>query len=172
MGYTGGTTSNPTYQSLGDHSESIRIEYDPTQVSFADLLDLFWSGHDPATAPVCRQYMSGIFYHDEAQRLLAEQTRAEAEALWGTVYTEVAPVGVFWDAEEYHQKWHLKNLTVLVRDFGVIYPYHGDFVRSTAAARVNGVAGREYPLVRLERDLPSFGLSPEANALLLTLGTP
>jgi peptide-methionine (S)-S-oxide reductase len=166
VGYTGGTSANPTYTSIGDHSESIQIEFDPTVVSYAALLEIFWDSHDPATAPSCRQYMSGIFYHDEAQRLLAEETKLAQEALWGTIHTEITPVQTFYRAEDYHQKWYLRGNSLLLRDFNAIYPDPVDFTDSTAAARVNGVVGRYYTAARLEAELASFGLSAEANEVL------
>ncbi len=172
VGYTGGTTPDPTYTNLGDHSESIEIEFDPSRVSYADLLSVFWASHDPSTAPSCRQYMSAIYYRDEAQRQLAEQTKVEQEALFGTtLHTEIRPVQTFYRAEDYHQKWYLRNFSVLQRDFQSIYPDPRKLTDSTAAARVNGVAGRHYTRARLEAEIQSFGLSAEANDLLRRLTT-
>jgi peptide-methionine (S)-S-oxide reductase len=65
---------NPTYHSLGDHSETIQIEYDPEQISYEELLDIFWSAHNPTARPWSRQYASFVFYHDETQRELALRT--------------------------------------------------------------------------------------------------
>ena len=172
MGYTGGTTPDPTYTSLGDHSESIQIEFDPTVVSYGELLTVFWQSHDPSTAPTCRQYMSAIYFHDEAQRQLAEQTKVVQEAAFGTtLHTEIRPVQTFYRAEDYHQKWYLRNHSVLQRDFQSIYPDARKLTDSTAAARVNGVAGRHYTRARLEAEIDSFGLSAEANDLLRRLPT-
>merc|ERR1712165_66688 len=74
VGYTGGTKSFPTYHSLGDHTESVQIEYDPQQTGYRKLLDIFWNNHD-CTKHHTRQYMSAIFYHNEEQKLMAEQTK-------------------------------------------------------------------------------------------------
>lgn len=166
MGYSGGTSTNPTYGNLGDHSESIQIDFDPTIVSYAELLHIFWESHNPATAPSCRQYMSAIFYHDDDQRVLAEATKQEWEAVYGTIYTEIAAVQAFYRAEDYHQKYHLRNRGILMRDFTVLYPNPIEFTDSTAAARVNGVVARYYTSARLEAELAGFGLSEEANEIL------
>jgi peptide-methionine (S)-S-oxide reductase len=166
VGYSGGTTESPTYTNLGDHSESIQMDFDPTVVSYAELLDVFWENHNPETAPSCRQYRSAVFYHDEAQRHLAEETKVVQEAIFGTIFTEIAPAQTFYRAEDYHQKWYLRNKSVLMADFNAIYPAPVDFTDSTAAARVNGVVGRYYTTARLEADLSGFGLSEESNELL------
>lgn len=169
VGYSGGTTPDPTYTNLGDHSESIEIQYDPSRVTYAELLGVFWESHNAASAPTCRQYRSAIFYHDEEQRLLAEQTKASQQEIHGAIYTVIEPVGPFYRAEDYHQKWYLRNRHVLWRDFESIYPDPQDFADSTAAARVNGVVGGYYTAARLEQDLPGFGLSEESNAVLREL---
>jgi peptide-methionine (S)-S-oxide reductase len=168
VGYTGGTTADPTYYNLGDHSESIQIEFDLTVVSYAELLDIFWESHNPQNEPSCTQYMSAIFYHTEAQRQLAEQTKQAQEAIYGEIFTEIAEAQTFYRAEDYHQKWYLRGYSVLMRDFGAIYPDPRDFTDSTAAARVNGVVGRHYTAARLEAEIASFGLSAEANEFLRT----
>lgn len=138
-------------------------------MTYAELLAVFWENHDPATAPSCRQYRSAIFYRDEAQRLEAEATWLEQQAVLGTLHTEIAPVPVFHLAEYYHQKWYLQNHGLLKRDLEAIYPDPRDFIDSTVSARVNGVVGRHYTAERLEAEIASFGLSEESNALLRSL---
>ncbi len=142
------------------------MDFDPTVVTYAELLDIFWENHNPQTEPTCRQYMSAVFYHDEAQRQLAEETKLEQEAIHPTIYTEIAPAQTFYRAEDYHQKWYLRNKSLLIRDFNAIYPDPADFTDSTAAARVNGVVGRFYTADRLDADIAGFGLSEESNELL------
>lgn len=166
MGYSGGTTPDPTYTSLGDHSECIQIDYDPTQVTYAELLRIFWDSHDPTTPSSCRQYRSAIFYHGETQRRLAEESKRAQEALHGTIHTEIAEAKTFYRAEDYHQKWYLRAKSVPMRDFNALYPDADDFTDSTAAARVNGLFGRHYTPARLEDEIQGFGLSAEANAVL------
>jgi peptide methionine sulfoxide reductase MsrA len=76
VGYAGGTKANPTYYRLGDHSETIQIDYDPAVISYEQLLDLFWSWHRPDRPAHSTQYASRVFYHSETQRALAEASKA------------------------------------------------------------------------------------------------
>jgi len=162
VGYAGGTTENPTYHNLGDHSETIQIEYDPAQISYEELLDVFWSSHDPSTPAWSRQYMSIIFYHDEAQRSLALKTRdRQAAALDREIVTEIVPAGEFYLAEDYHQKYWLQQTPALMAEFEAIYPDEADFVASTAAARVNGYLGGNGTCEGLRAESGELGLSPE-----------
>lgn len=113
VGYSGGDVSNATYRNHGTHAEAIEIIFDPSQLSYRQLLELFFQIHDPTT--LNRQgndrgtsYRSAIFYTTEDQRRVAEETIADVEAsgLWpGKVVTEVAPAGPFWEAEPEHQDY-------------------------------------------------------------------
>src|SRR6202043_694630 len=113
VGYTGGDTPNATYRNHGPHAEAIEITFDPARISYRDLLEFFFQIHDPTT--VNRQgndkgtsYRSAIFYLDDGQRGVAEDTIADVEAsgLWpGKVVTEVALAGPFWEAEPEHQDY-------------------------------------------------------------------
>ena len=113
VGYTGGDVPNATYRNHGDHAEAIEIMYDPTGTDFRALLGFFFQIHDPTTRN--RQgndrgasYRSGIFYADDAQKRVAEDTIADVEAsgLWpGKVVSELSPVGDFWEAEPEHQDY-------------------------------------------------------------------
>jgi peptide-methionine (S)-S-oxide reductase len=170
VGYAGGTTKDPTYHNLGDHSETIQIDYDPTQVSYEELLDVFWSSHLPVQQPWSRQYMSIVFYHDEEQKRLAIETRdREAAKLGAEIFTEIVPASEFYLAEPYHQKYRLRQVRDLMGDLRRIYPDDGDFVASTAAARVNGYLGGHGTLETLQAELDSFGLSPAASQKLLDI---
>jgi peptide-methionine (S)-S-oxide reductase len=117
VGYTGGKTSNPTYEDVcsGEtgHAEAVDVEFDPARVSFERLLDVFWENHDPTTLnrqgpDVGTQYRSAIFFHSPEQKALAEASRAKL-SLSGRykrpVVTEIVPAGTFWRAEEYHQRY-------------------------------------------------------------------
>ena len=74
VGYAGGQLPGPTYRRLGDHTESVQLDYDPEQLSFKQLLQMFWSGHNPAKPVWGRQYMSAIFYQDQAQQQQARES--------------------------------------------------------------------------------------------------
>jgi peptide-methionine (S)-S-oxide reductase len=120
-GYIGGTVPNPTYKDvctgLTGHAEAIQIEYDPTIVSFQQLLEVFFATHDPTTlnrqgADVGTQYRSGIFVHDpEQQRIAVEIIRAldQRRVFPGRIVTEVTPASTFYPAEDYHQNYFANN---------------------------------------------------------------
>jgi peptide-methionine (S)-S-oxide reductase len=121
VGYTGGTTKNPSYEEVGSgttgHAESIEVEYDPQKVSYETLLDVFWHNVDPTDSggQFCdrgTQYRSAIFYHDDEQRRLAERSKAEVTKelrVSGPIVTEIVPASTFYLAEEYHQSYYRKN---------------------------------------------------------------
>lgn len=113
VGYTGGDVPNATYRNHGDHAEAIEIVYDPAKTDYRAMLEYFFQIHDPTTVDrqgndLGRSYRSAIFYADDAQRAVAEDTIADVEAsgLWpGKVVTEVVPLGDFWEAEPEHQDY-------------------------------------------------------------------
>jgi peptide-methionine (S)-S-oxide reductase len=123
VGYQGGATPNPTYREVctgrTGHAEVVRVVYDPTRVSYEDLLRVFWESHDPTQGmrqgnDVGTQYRSAIYVHSEEQRRAAERTRAlYAEALrarrFGDVTTEIREAPPFYYAEDYHQQYLAKN---------------------------------------------------------------
>jgi peptide-methionine (S)-S-oxide reductase len=113
VGYAGGDVPNATYRNHGTHAEAIELTFDPEQVSYRDLLEVFFQIHDPTTLnrqgnDIGTSYRSGIFYVDDEQRRVAEETIADVEASgrWpGKVVTEVKPAGPFWEAEPEHQDY-------------------------------------------------------------------
>lgn len=120
-GYAGGHTERPTYREVCEgttgHAEVVQITFDPSAVSYKELLEVFFTIHDPTTlnrqgADVGTQYRSAIFYHSPEQRETAEQTIAEMEAarVWDSpIVTEVVPLDRFYPAEDYHQDYFEKN---------------------------------------------------------------
>ena len=120
-GYTGGTKENPTYEEVSagttGHVEAVQVRFDPALVSYARLLDVFWSQIDPTDAGgqfVDRgsQYRAAVFTHSEEQRNLAEASRAKlaaAKRFAKPLVTEILPAGKFWPAEDYHQDYYKKN---------------------------------------------------------------
>jgi peptide-methionine (S)-S-oxide reductase len=121
VGYTGGHTKDPSYHEVGSgttgHAESIEVAYDPKKVSYEKLLEVFWRNIDPtdANGQFCdkgNQYRSAIFYHDDAQKRLAEQSKkdvAKALKVPGPIVTEIVPASTFYSAEDYHQSYYKKN---------------------------------------------------------------
>jgi peptide-methionine (S)-S-oxide reductase len=120
-GYTGGTTKNPSYEEVSSgetgHAESVRVVFDPSKITYAKLLEVFWHSVDPLSAggQFCdrgSQYRSGIFYLDEAQHKAAEESKKKIEAqLKQPVVTEITKAGEFYPAEEYHQDFYKKKPT-------------------------------------------------------------
>jgi peptide-methionine (S)-S-oxide reductase len=120
-GYTGGSKKDPTYEEVSagatGHVEAVRVVYDPTVVEYAKLLDVFWHNVDPTTpdrqfCDVGRQYRSVVFWHDDAQRRLAEASRKALEdsgRFAAPLATEIAAAVTFYPAEDYHQDYYLKN---------------------------------------------------------------
>ncbi|WP_030863530.1 peptide-methionine (S)-S-oxide reductase MsrA [Streptomyces sp. NRRL S-37] len=113
VGYSGGDVPNATYRDHGTHAESIEITYDPTVTDYRTILEYFFQIHDPSTKnrqgnDIGTSYRSAIFYFDDEQKRVAEETIADVNAsgLWpGTVVTEVVPAGPFWEAEPEHQDY-------------------------------------------------------------------
>lgn len=109
VGYTGGKKENPTYHNLGNHSETVKIEFNPKKISYEDLLGHFFSQHNPSFEET-RQYRSAIFYHDDEQKKLAQKAIQEYEKNKKVkVITALEKAGKFYPAEEYHQKYYEKN---------------------------------------------------------------
>ncbi|SHG01487.1 peptide-methionine (S)-S-oxide reductase [Kaistia soli DSM 19436] len=113
VGYSGGEVRNATYRNHGTHAEAIEIVFDPDLTNYRQILEFFFQIHDPTTAnrqgnDVGASYRSAIFYADEEQKAVAEETIADVDAsgLWpGKVVTEVSPLGDFWEAEPEHQDY-------------------------------------------------------------------
>jgi len=119
-GYTGGTVENPTYKQVctGEtgHAEVTKIIFNPDVISFNDLLEVFWTTHDPTTlnqqgADIGTQYRSAVFYLNEEQKMQAEKSKSEiATQIWdGTIVTEITPLKKYYKAEDYHQNYFNQN---------------------------------------------------------------
>jgi len=120
-GYLGGSVANPTYYQVCEgttgHAEAVRITFDPGVISFKELLQVFFTIHDPTTlnrqgADVGTQYRSAIFYHSPEQKAASEEVveRLKAERIWDApIVTEITPVTEFYKAEDYHQQYYEQN---------------------------------------------------------------
>ena len=120
-GYTGGHVANPTYEMTSSgktgHAEAVEVVYDPTKVSYEKLLDVYWHNIDPTTPnrQFCdkgNQYRSEIFYHNEEQKRLAEESKAQVEKTKSfpePIVTPITPASTFYPAEDYHQDYYMKN---------------------------------------------------------------
>jgi len=109
VGYAGGTAPDPTYHRLGDHTETLEVDYDPARVTYEQLLDVFWEEHDPCRPAYSTQYRSAVFYRTDEEREMAEASCARRAERCGRVYTAIEPLKAFHRAEEYHQKYYAKQ---------------------------------------------------------------
>jgi methionine-S-sulfoxide reductase len=121
VGYTGGTTQNPTYEDVSSgetgHRESIEVFYDPTQISYKQLLDIFWRNINPTQADgqfydIGSQYTTAIYYSNDAEKRAAIESRdalQKSGKFSGAIATQILPLDKFWPAEEHHQKYSHKN---------------------------------------------------------------
>src|SRR5438132_9627 len=159
VGYTGGHTKNPTYEEVSaggtGHAESVEIVYDPGKIGYAKLLDVVWHNVDPLRpeAPFCdhgHQYRTAIFYHDDTQRRLAEESKQRLAQRFGRpIATEIVAATTFYPAEEYHQRYHEKN------------PVRYKFYRWNCGrdARLKELWGDEAPAAEAQ-SMPTKGWNP------------
>ncbi|MBP9925802.1 MAG: peptide-methionine (S)-S-oxide reductase MsrA [Cyclobacteriaceae bacterium] len=120
-GYSGGQIKNPTYREvcsgLTGHAEVIQVKFDPSMISYEEILEVFWNTHDPTTlnkqgADEGTQYRSVVFYHNDSQKKIAEEYKAQlnqSEVYNNPVVTEISPFKEFYPAEEYHQNYYMLN---------------------------------------------------------------
>ena len=121
VGYIGGQLPDPTYEEVctdkTGHAEAVEVEFDPNEISYDELLDVFWKNHNPTTLnrqgpDVGNQYRSAIFYHDEKQKEIAEKSKQNLDSsrtFNDPIVTEIIPAPKFYKAEEYHQKYFKKQ---------------------------------------------------------------
>ena len=135
-------------------------------MTFDQILDRIWASHNPCGSAWSRQYMSAIFYDGESQKkaVLASKARME-EKLGKPVKTAILPLGKFYLAEDYHQKYELRNTAELMKEFASIYPENKDFVNSTAAARSTATSAAAAPKSSSRRKSTSWASLPKGRGL-------
>lgn len=168
VGYSGGQKNNPTYHSLGGHTESFEVDYDPKLISYDQIMRLFWESHDPHAAVWSTQYKSVLFFRNAEQERSAREFAAKLGAEDGRpVTTEIRQFEKFWRAEDYHQKYFLKQRPELLRELQAYYG--GDeqaITNSTLAARFNAYAKLTGRGEQLMSELDSYGVSDEGRQYL------
>ncbi|WP_135304461.1 peptide-methionine (S)-S-oxide reductase MsrA [Haloarcula amylovorans] len=161
VGYAGGDDTDPSYYSLGDHTEVVQVAYDPEKRSYEDLLDVFWENHSPFSAPHKRQYRGIVLAHNGEQREAATASQAALEDRTGkAVQTEIESLDGFYPAEAYHQKYELRSTPVVSDELESLYG--PAFVESTVAARLNGFVAGHGDEERRRAVLADVDLSPAA----------
>lgn len=172
VGYAGGKKENPTYYDLGNHTEVISIDYDPAVLGYSDLLKIFWAAHRCDQLNTSRQYMNAVFYHSEAQKKLAEESRTAAAKAQGVkaegVETSILPVGEFTYAEAYHQKYYLTRYPGIRGVLARAYPGAKELADSAVATRLNAYLGsgmkRDWSV--FVKELPEYGLPKDLEKAL------
>ena len=141
-GYAGGSSETPNYRAIGDHSETVQVVFDPTLISYDQLLEVFWQLHDPSSGSYLAQYRNAVFYLDEDQKKGAEESiQALSQKAGRPVNTALEKAGIFTPAEDYHQKHYLKGSKPLLDVLRKRYPDQQQLFLSTDAARLNGYLG-------------------------------
>lgn len=145
------------------------MDFDPLRISYADLLAVFWDSHEPSHGSWSRQYRAAVFYHNNAQKRLAEETRDRVASRTGReVRTAIEPYAGFYLAEDYHQKHGLRMFHQLLLEYKAIYPDMRKFINSTAVTRVNGYLGGYGSCGVLQKEIERLGLSCAGRESLLS----
>jgi len=143
--------------------ETVQIDYDPVKISYGRLLELFFSWHNPTWPSPIRQYASAIFFHDQEQERLAKEAIKNADGRYGKkISTELVRYTGFTRAEDYHQKYYLRNTRDIMEQFKGRFPDEGAFTDSTAVARVNGYIGGNGTTEQFDRESDGLGINSEA----------
>ncbi|WP_433945101.1 peptide-methionine (S)-S-oxide reductase MsrA [Paenibacillus sp. SN-8-1] len=171
-GYAGGTTDQPSYREMGDHSEMVQLDFDPEILSFEDILRIFWNNHNPVNINDYkgRQYRSMVLYHNELQKDKAERVIRQCEGEGkAKPETEFSPCALFYPAEERHQKYYLHRYPNAVEKLSSIYPSHQELVNSTLAARLNGLAKGYTNLSQIKQEIAGWKADKEQKKRLIDL---
>ena len=160
VGYAAGTTLSPTYHQIGDHAECTQVDFDPSVVSYEELLNRFFEWHNAFREPYARQYMSAILWHSEEQKSALEEAIRSREDEKRKVRSELQPYTSFTWAEDYHQKYYLRRNKVVARELKERFPSYEEFVNSTAVARANACLGGFWEPT--EEELRELGFSPKS----------
>lgn len=167
VGYSGGSTENPTYRSIGDHTETVEIDYDPDKISYRKLVEFFFASHNPYGRSYSRQYASILFYQNEEELQTAREVKKELEDNSGQeIKTEFKEYEKFYLAENYHQKYNLQQHREYKDHFLANYSME-EFINSTAAARVNGYLADRGTKEQLMEEITLLGLSEKLSIQLL-----
>lgn len=170
VGYCGGIEDNPSYRNIKDYSEAFEFDYDGDLITYDSIIETFWYSHTPENRTGKTQYKSIIFYRNQEEKIIAENSRKRFENQVGRSFnTEIKPLSKFYLAENYHQKFFLQNVQDIRKDFIEIYPNIMDFINSTSAMKVNSYCKGNGILKRLKEEIESFGLSSQGEKALLDI---
>ena len=154
---------------MGDHTETVQVDFDPEKITYSRLLNIFWDSHNYTYRSSMAQYKNAVFFHNAEQQQQALESKEALEQRSGKkVMTDIVPVKSFTLAEDYHQKYLLKQ-SLLRHALDKFYPRHPDLVNSTAASRLNGYAGRNGTRDQLLREIDNLGVNSNSRQLLMNL---
>jgi len=167
VGYAGGTTENPTYKVIGDHTETIEIDYDPEVISYRELVEIFFDSHNPYNQAYSRQYASLILYNNSEQQQIAEAVKEDLEAESGReIKTEIKELDRFYLAEDYHQKFRLQQ-QVAFREHYLDQMTMEEFINSPAVTKVSGYITGNGERDNIIKNIGELGLTTELQERLL-----
>lgn len=143
---------------MGDHTETIEIDFDPTIISYEQLLQIFWKSHNPCRGQSYggRQYMSILLYHNEKQKEVAFRTMEQVN---GDVQTEVSSYSKFYVAEDYHQKYYLKRYQKAMSVVQRLFPTEEEITNATLTARLNGLVKGYITMEKLKEEIRAWNLA-------------
>ncbi|MFN2340785.1 MAG: peptide-methionine (R)-S-oxide reductase MsrB [Halanaerobium sp.] len=167
VGYAGGTAENPTYEMIGDHTETIEIDFDPDVISYKELLEIFFDSHNPYSRSYSKQYASLILYNNSEQQEIARAMKEELEAESGRdIKTEIKELDRFYLAEDYHQKFRLQQ-QVAFRDHYLAQMTMQEFINSPAVTKVSGYLTGNGERDNIIQNIGELGLPKELQERLL-----
>lgn len=171
VGYAGGTSKDPSYREMGDHSETVEIDYDPNLIPYDELLEVFWNNHNPININGYkgRQYQSLLLYRDKEQEEAIHRIKKRMESDKGSLETEAAPYAEFHMAEQRHQKYYLKRFPNAIEKLRTLYPSEDDLTNSALAARLNGLAKGYSNLAHIQREIQQWPVSSSDRAAMIAL---
>jgi len=164
VGYAGGKNPDPpAYRNLGDHTEAVEVQFDPTVISLEQLFGIFWANHD-ATVQQKKQYISAIYYYTDDEKDAALQSKQEVQKLsTKPIVTEIVHVNKFHNAEDYHQKYLLRQSGQL---FASLKITDVEIITSHVAAKLNGYCGAYGSTTQLEQESMEWGMSDDQIQML------
>jgi len=158
VGYTGGTSKNPSYYNMADHTESIQIDFDPKVTSYSELLKYFWKSHSTSHPSWSKQYMSAIFYSNEQEKE-ALASKQEVEKKQEKCFTQLLPLKSWTNAEDYHQKYYLRGKKKIVQLLN--FKTEEELRESHISCRLNGYVDGEGDFQEFEAELKEWNLPEE-----------
>lgn len=155
---------------MGDHTEAIQVDYDPSVISYEDIMRVMWATHNPVGKSYSIQYRNAVWFANEEQKAAAASFASEAAEKHGKpVTTAIEPLGDFWLAEDYHQKYRLRNDFILMSEFQRMFRAEKELLNSTAAMRANAYASGYGSKQMIVDELDDFGFSSRGTEYLKKL---